>query len=98
MNTLKKWLADFPGQNGAVVVALFLILITGLVVVVKLALGQNFPENYDSWLVLLASLAGINVVGMIGKRATDFNYKAAGTSPVNVEAPSTVTVTQAGAP
>lgn len=90
---LKGWLQDFPGQNGGVVTALLLILITGLVVIVRLALGLVFPDGYDTWIWALIALAGVNVVGMVGKRFTDINYKQAGTSPVNVEGPSTVSVT-----
>lgn len=90
---LKGWLQDFPGQNGGVVTALLLIIITGLVVIVRLALGLVFPDGYDTWIWALIALAGVNVVGMVGKRFTDINYKQAGTSPVNVEGPSTVSVT-----
>lgn len=96
MNKLKLYLQDFPGQNGGVVVALFLILLTGFIVDVRLALGMTFPEGYDSWLILLGSLAGVTTLGMVGKRLSDIEYKRAGVppaSPVNVEAPSTVTVT-----
>ena len=95
MNGLKSFLSDFPNQNGTVVTALILILLTGLVVVVRLAFGRTFPENYDTWIWALVALAGVNVVGMVGKRATDISYVAAkNTGPaVNVAAPSTVTVT-----
>lgn len=92
---LKGWLQDFPGQNGGVVTALLLILITGLVVIVRLAIGKVFPDGYDTWIWALIALAGVNVVGMVGKRFTDINYKQAGTSAVTVEAPSTVSVTAA---
>ena len=92
---LKSALADFPTQNGGTVTALVLILLTGFIVCAKLALGQPFPDGYDGWLTLLGALAGVNVVGMVGKRFTDIGYKQAGTSPVTVEAPSSVTVTAA---
>ncbi len=94
---LKSALADFPTQNGGTVTALVLILLTGFIVCAKLALGQPFPDGYDGWLTLLGALAGVNVVGMVGKRFTDIGYKQAGTSPVTVEAPSSVTVTGVGA-
>lgn len=80
---MKKWLSDFPTHNGAVVTALVLILGTGLTVIGKLILGQVFPDGYDTWIWALVALAGVNVAGMIGKRATDREYKAAGTSPVS---------------
>lgn len=95
MSRLKTWLQDFPGQNGGVVTALVLILITGLVVVVRLAAGARFPDGYDTWIWALIALAGVNVVGMVGKRFTDIGYKQAGTPAITVEAPSTVTVTPA---
>lgn len=95
---VKRWLSDFPGQNGGTVTALFLILMTGLVVVVKLALGHPFPANYESWFLVLVALAGVNVAGMGIKRVTDYGYKAAGTSAVTVEAPSSVTVQTAAPP
>lgn len=95
MNWFKTYLQDFPGQNGGVFVALFLILLTGLVVDVRLAVGLTFPVGYDSWLILLGSLAGVTTLGMVGKRLSDVEYKKAGVaapSPVSVAAPSTVTV------
>lgn len=94
--TLKEFLSDFPNQNGAVVAAIFLIILTGLTVVIRLALGLAFPDGYDTWIWALVGLAGVNVLGMVGKRATDINYITAKTqSPapqVTVEAPSTVKV------
>ncbi len=95
MNALKAWLQDFPGQNAGVVVALFLILLTGFIVDLRLFLGKAFPDGYDSWLILLGSLAGVTTLGMVGKRLSDIEYKKAGqtpASPVTVQAPSTVTV------
>jgi hypothetical protein len=90
MNRLKEFLGDFPNQNGAVVTGLFLILTTGLVVDVMLILGKPFPDGYDTWIWALIALAGVNVVGMIGKRATDIELAKA-KNPPTVEAASTVT-------
>lgn len=81
MKKLKEFLSDFPNQNGGVVVALFLILTTGIVIEVRLARGLAFPDGYESWLIFLGSLAGISTVGMIGKRATDFTYAQAKNAP-----------------
>lgn len=89
---MKKWLSDFPTLAGGAVLGQALILLTGLIVCARLALGRPFPDGYESWLLLLFGLAGASVTGMIGKRLSDFRYKAAGTSPVTVEAPSNVTV------
>ncbi len=85
MTGLKGWLQDFPSHNGSVVAALTLILLTGFVVLVKLAIGHIFPDGYDTWIWMLAALAGINVGGMIGKRATDTEYVTAKASQVKVE-------------
>lgn len=93
LDRLKFWLQDLPTTALGHVVALALILLTGLVVVVRLACGKIFPGGYDAWLTLLAALAGVSTIGMIGKRLTDREYRAAGTSPVNVGGPSTVNVT-----
>jgi hypothetical protein len=92
MTGLKAWLQDFPGQNGATATALVLIFVTGLTVVGKLILGQPFPDGYDTWIWALIALAGVNVAGMVGKRATDIEYRKAGTSPVSVDN-ATVTAT-----
>ncbi len=89
---MKKFMSDFPTQGGQVVVALLLIFITGLIVAGRLLRGLSFPDGYEAWLFFLGALAGVANIGMIGKRFTDFRYKQAGTSPVNVEAPSQVNV------
>jgi hypothetical protein len=89
---IKDFMADFPTQGGGVVVALTLIFFTGLVVIVRLALGAKFPDNYDTWIWALVALAGVTTAGMVGKRATDIRYKQAGSPKVNVEAPSVVKV------
>lgn len=82
---MKTWLQDFPGQNATTLTALVLIFITGLTVIVRLILGRQFPDGYDTWIWFLAALAGVNVAGMVGKRATDIEYRKAGTSPVSVD-------------
>lgn len=95
---MKQWLQDFPGTAAGHVTALFLILLTGLIVDVRLALGLPLPPGYESWFVLLATLAGVATAGMVGKRLSDVAYKQAGTSPVTVGGPSTVTVEATPAP
>jgi len=64
-------------------VALFLILITGIVVDVRLIRGSDFPSGYDTWIWALIALAGVNVAGLTAIRATAVPYvaaKAAGAS------------------
>lgn len=83
---IKRWLTDFPSQGANAAVAVFLIVCTGLVIIARLAIGKDFPEGYDSWLILLGSLAGVSTAGMIGKRLSNIEYKAAKRVPaVNVE-------------
>lgn len=96
--SLNSALKDFPGTNAGHATALVLILSFGIIVDVRLSRGLAFPDGYDAWLIFLATLAGLSTGGMIGKRITDVSYKAAGPSPVTVEAPSNVTVTQQPAP
>lgn len=95
MSRLKNFLQDFPGTNATVAAAIVLVLLTGLIVCAKLALGQPFPSGYDTWIWALVALCGVNVAGVVGKRLTDVEYKKAGTSPVTVGGPSTVTVATA---
>lgn len=97
---LKAYLGDFPSHNASVAVALFLILETGLVVLIRLALGLIFPDGYDTWIYALVGLAGVNVAGLIGKRLSDKAYveaKAAGKAnagpSVNVQGDATVNAT-----
>jgi H+/Cl- antiporter ClcA len=95
MNPLKAFMQDYPTQGGGVVIAHILIFLTGLVVIVRLALGATFPAGYDAWLMFLGALAGIATGGMIGKRATDHELariKSHGPSQVSVASPSQVTV------
>jgi hypothetical protein len=90
---MKAWLIDFPGTNAGHAAAILLILVTGLTVVVRLALGLPFPDGYGEWIWALVALAGVNVAGMGIKRLTDTSYKAAGTSPVTIDAPAVTTIT-----
>lgn len=71
----KEFCKDFPTQGGSAVVALALIALTGVIVAFRLALGVDFPDGYDAWLIFLGTLAGVATGGMIGKRATDFRHK-----------------------
>jgi len=92
MIRLKIWLTDFPTQGASAAVAVSLIFLTGLVVIGRLAYGARFPEGYEPWFVLLGALSGVSTVGMIGKRLSNIEYKAAGSQPpqVNVERANTV--------
>jgi hypothetical protein len=95
MNRIKAFAQDFPSQGGGAVVALTLIFLTGLAVVVRLLIGQPFPDGYDTWIWALVALSGVSTAGMIGKRATDRELqriKASGPSQVSVAGPVDVTV------
>lgn len=96
--SLKSELQDWPFTNTGHAAAIVIFVLFGLVVVVRLALGRVFPDGYDGWMALLGAALGLGTVGMVGKRLSDASYKAAGASPVTVEAPSTVTVTPEPAP
>lgn len=98
MTRFKEFCKDFPTQGGIVVIALLLIFFTGVAVIGRLGAGQPFPTGYEPWLLFLGALATGTFAGMIGKRLSDFRYKQAGTSPVTVESPSTITVTNEPAP
>lgn len=87
-NKIKDFVKDFPHQGGMTVVALSLIFWFGVVATIRFALGKNFPEGYEGWLIFLGTIAGVTTGGMIGKRATDFRYKAAGKDGTTVNADS----------
>lgn len=93
MNWFKRFAQDFPTLGGSVVVALFHIFVIGLFIDARLVMGKDMPDGYGEWFLFLGALATGTFAAMIGKRLSDFRYKAAGTSPVTVEAPSNVTVT-----
>lgn len=87
-HAIKEFVKDFPHQGGMTVVALSLILSFGMVATARFALGKIFPDGYEGWLIFLGTIAGVTTGGMIGKRATDFRYKAAGSkegTTVNAE-------------
>lgn len=97
---VKTYLSDFPSQNAATGLSLILIFETGLVVLIRLALGLIFPDGYDTWVYALVGLAGVNVAGLSVKRLTDTGYvaaKAAGKAQsgpsVTVEGDATVNAT-----
>ena len=71
LTEFKNFCKDFPTQGGQVVVALMLIVLTGSIIAIRLALGEPFPDGYGEWFLFLGALAGLANVGMIGKRATD---------------------------
>jgi hypothetical protein len=89
---MNKWLSEFPGTNAGHAAAIVLILLTGVIVAGRLALGLPFPDGYGEWLLFVATLAGVSTAGMGIKRVTDIDYKKAGASALTVEGPSTVNV------
>ncbi len=91
LNWFKSYAQDFPTQGGGVVVALGLIAGTGLIVMVRLAFGKDFPTGYDTWIWALVALAGVTTAGMIGKRATDIDYQIAKNAAPPAPTPITTT-------
>jgi hypothetical protein len=63
-------LDEFPTHVATVLVALGLILPTGILVLIRMARGLPALEGYGDWYVFLGSLAGVTTLGMIGKRLT----------------------------
>jgi hypothetical protein len=103
MNWLKRYLTDFPTHPATVAVSLLLILLLGLVLIVRIAMGLVMPDGYDQWLWVLVSLTGVAGAVGIGRRLTDMDYaavKAGAVQPtqVNVASPSSVTVTETAKP
>lgn len=97
---VKVYLADFPSHNASTALALILIFETGLVVLIRLALGLVFPDNYETWTWALVGLAGVNVAGLGVKRFSDDRYvaakalgKTAGKPNVNVEGDANINTT-----
>jgi len=77
MNWLKSYLQDFPTHPATVATGLTLFLLTGLIVMVRLMLGKDFPTGYDNWVWALLAAIGVSTIGGIGKRATDINLALA---------------------
>lgn len=81
MERLKAGLTNFPTHAASSATAVLLVLLTGLIVVERIARGQPFPDGYGDWLVFLGATLGINTAGLIGKRLTNIDYKAASIMP-----------------
>ena len=77
MNWLKNYLQDFPTHPATVATGLTLFFLTGIVVLVRLALSMDFPQGYDNWIWALLAAIGVSTIGGIGKRATDINLALA---------------------
>jgi hypothetical protein len=105
MNRFKAFCTDFPTLGGSAVIALFLLLLTGVNVNVLMARSKPFPEGYDGWFLLLGALATGTFAAMIGKRLSDFRWKAAGATTTTTttdlpvpDAATTATTTTTTAP
>lgn len=95
---IKAFLSDFPSHNASTALALVLIGETAIVVLIRLALGLVFPDNYETWIWALVALAGVNVAGLGLKRFSDVDYmkekvkaKQAGAAGVTVEGDASIT-------
>lgn len=74
---VKQWLADFPTHPATVATGLTVFLAMSIVVIVRLALGKDFPSGYDNYIWAVLAAIGVSTVGGIGKRATDINLALA---------------------
>lgn len=93
MNWLKNFLQDFPTHPATVATGLTLFLLTGLIVMVRLAMGRDFPTGYDSWIWALLAAIGVSTIGGIGKRMTDIGYvNAKKTEPPSITTGGPTTV------
>lgn len=88
-----------PTGNFRIAVTVVLICGFAVVVCIRLAAGEKMPDGYDTFMIFLAALAGIDVTQMWVKRSTDHKLneiKAGKTQPVTVESTTTeVNVTNA---
>jgi hypothetical protein len=83
--TFKRWIADVNTTALKSVWAVILAVLTGLVTFAWLLLLAWLDRDarpgainvYESWLLFLAALLGINALQFWSKRATDVDYMAA---------------------
>lgn len=89
------WLKKFPGHPAMIALTVLLIAVTGIVVLVHMAIGHKMPDGYGDWYVFLGGLSGVNVAGIGVNRTTDYKYqqiKAAAKPDVIAGGPTTVEV------
>lgn len=70
-----NWITKFPLHPAMGLLGWFLILATGLTVIVHLILGHPMPDGYDGWFIFMGGVAGINVTAMGVRRTTDYEYQ-----------------------
>lgn len=96
----RSWLDRLPTTNTRIMITLAIVVATAV-----RFLGWGAPGSggtaagWDSWLVFVAVMAGIDVSQYIGKRFSDWTYAAAKTQTtprVSVTTPAPVTVTATG--
>lgn len=89
------WLKKFPGHPAMIALTVILILATGVIVLVHMALGHHMPDGYGDWYVFLGGLSGVNVAGIQVNRSTDYKammIKAQGKPDIVAGGPTTVEV------
>lgn len=89
----KSWLERVPTTNTRILITLAIVVATAVRYLWR-GVPAGGDAGWNSWLIFLAVLAGIDVSQYIGKRFSDWTYAAAKNGPaptVNVTAPAAAT-------
>jgi hypothetical protein len=90
-----NWLNGINSTNTRILVTLFVTIATAARYLWIGIPGSGGVSAFDSWLMFVAVMAGIDASQYVGKRFSDTGYAAAKytpPAPVNISTPSPVTV------
>jgi hypothetical protein len=90
-----NWLNGINSTNTRILVTLFVTIATAARYLWIGIPGSGGVSAFDSWLMFVAVMAGIDASQYVGKRFSDSGYAAAKytpPAPVNISTPSPVTV------
>ena len=95
--TVKAWLNDFNTTSFRIFVSIILAVVQIVALNLAMWLGWS-PTPGQKWVLMgigggILTMMGFDVLQFWSKRTTDVGYATAKTSPVTVEAPSTVAIT-----